>query len=272
MLKLAILFYCISLMAQLVAAAVAISLIRKTNVYRIAWIFLSLALFLMMGRRVSPILFALESGEYNLTDALLSLPISIFLLFGILGVRKILIFEEKANKNLTEINKIDYLTKALSRVELYSRSKLEIERALRYKENLAFLMIDIDHFKKVNDEYGHAVGDKVLNTLVSMLKKCLRVNDFIGRIGGEEFLLVLPQTNTEEAIEVAERLREYVSSQICCMVRKKHVVITISIGVSVMKSNTHSTDSRKLLDLHFKNADIAMYKAKEAGRNRVYAI
>ena len=272
MLKLAILFYCISLIAQFFAAAIAISLIRKTNVYRMAWIFLSLALFLMMGRRVSPILFALENGEYNLTDALLSLPISIFLLFGILGVRKILIFAEEANKNLTEINKIDYLTKALSRIELYSRSKLEIERALRYKENLAFLMIDIDHFKRVNDEYGHAVGDKVLNTLVTMLKKCLRVNDFIGRIGGEEFLVVLPQTNTEEAIEVAERLREYVSSQVCCKVRNKHVVITISIGVSVMNSNTHCADARKLLDLHFKNADMAMYQAKNAGRNRVHLI
>ena len=271
MLKLAILFYGISLTAQLVAACIAISLIKKANVYRVAWIFLSAALILMLGRRISPIVFILGNGEYNMTDALLSIPISIFLMVGIWGVRKILIFSEQANKNLSEINKVDYLTKALSRIELYSRSELEVDRALRYKKDLAFVMVDIDHFKKINDQYGHAVGDEVLKSLVLILKNCLRKNDFIGRIGGEEFLIVLPEANSNKAIEVAERLRERVASQNCYNFKNKSIKITISLGVSIMSSNETSKTPRELVEEHFNNADIAMYKAKNTGRNRVVA-
>lgn len=272
MLKLAILFYGISLTAQLVAACIAISLIKKANVYRVAWIFLSAALILMLGRRISPIVFILGNGEYNMTDALLSIPISIFLMVGIWGVRKILIFSEQANKNLSEINKVDYLTKALSRIELYSRSELEVDRALRYKKDLAFVMVDIDHFKKINDQYGHAVGDEVLKSLVLILKNCLRKNDFIGRIGGEEFLIVLPEANSNKAIEVAERLRERVASQNCYNFKNKSIKITISLGVSIMSSNETSKTPRELVEEHFNNADIAMYKAKNTGRNKVQLI
>lgn len=269
MITLSALFYFISLSSQLFAIVIAISLVKKTNSYRVAWIFLSAALILILAIKITSLFFDIDSNKHGITDGLLSMLFSLLLLIGIFGIKKSLIFGEQLNQKLTETNKSDYLTKALSPTELYARSELEVERAIRYKENLAFLMIDIDHFKKVNDQNGHAVGDQVLIKLVMVLKQSLRVNDFIGRVGGEEFMVVLPQTNVEEAVEVADRLRKYVATHACHLVKSKLIKITISIGVSVMDLKVISSSAKKIVDMYFDNADKAMYQAKKAGRDRV---
>lgn len=268
MFSLAISLYSLSLIAQLATAAISASLIKKFKIYRTGWIFLAIGFSLMIGRRVSPILFALKSGEFNLTDAILSLPISFCLLFGVIGIRKLLSDHEQVNNQLLAVTKTDYLTLALSRQETIERAKLEIARGARSKKPLALLSLDIDHFKKVNDKFGHQVGDQVLKQMVSFIKSKIRNIDFIGRMGGEEFLITLPDTDAIEAMEVAERLREEISNFCCDIHSGQEIKISVSIGVEVVTAEEGSTDYAKMLKTYLDRADHAMYMAKKAGRNK----
>jgi diguanylate cyclase (GGDEF)-like protein len=126
----------------------------------------------------------------------------------------------------------------------------------------ALMMIDIDWFKKVNDQYGHIVGDEVLIGLTHMLKQALRKNDIAGRIGGEEFAVILPSSSTEQAMDAAERFRSYVQrTGIPTQAGELH--ITISIGVTMFQRR--DVTITEIL----KRADDAMYASKQNGRNRV---
>ena len=167
----------------------------------------------------------------------------------------------------------DELTGISNRRHFYERGELELKRAQRYQQPLAVLMLDADHFKAVNDNYGHDVGDLVLKSLANTLIYTLRETDVFGRIGGEEFAVVLTQTAQTVALEVAERLRheleqirvpvqashQYASEQ----AKSESVGITVSIGL-VMLDN-----SDQQLDDLLKKADLALYQAKAQGRNRV---
>jgi diguanylate cyclase (GGDEF)-like protein len=157
----------------------------------------------------------------------------------------------------------DSLTGAMSRRAFDDQTNREIARAYRYERNLSCVLIDLDHFKSINDTYGHSAGDHVLQYVVTMLKAELRTSEFIGRIGGEEFAVIFPETPFATALEIAERMRRKLAST-PIEVAGRHISVTASIGVadcSGSKENDH------LLLLH--RADMAMYKAKATGRNRV---
>lgn len=151
---------------------------------------------------------------------------------------------------------IDSLTRIYNRHALFSRGVGEFERARRYGSPLSVMMIDTDHFKDINDSKGHVAGDLVLRQVADILKSRIREVDILGRYGGEEFALILPNTDRVAALELAERLREQVED-------KGKPVPTISIGVAVLENGIGSFS-----DL-VEQADRAMYKAKKRGRNRV---
>lgn len=158
----------------------------------------------------------------------------------------------------------DALTGVFNRGHFVEMSNMEIDRARRFAEPLSVAMIDIDHFKGINDIYGHAAGDKVIIALTQGVSGFIRKIDFVGRIGGEEFALLLPRANKEPALEVAQRLRLALSERVVD-IGGAEVNFTVSIGVAALRPTT-----RDLADL-MRNADAALYKAKRAGRNRAEA-
>lgn len=158
---------------------------------------------------------------------------------------------------------IDALTGIRNRRSFYEQGRSELKRALRYKESLVALMVDADYFKKVNDTYGHAVGDLVLKELARVMTETLREVDLLGRVGGEEFAVLLLRTTMLEAMDVAERLRGKVENLQVCLPEGGSVRFTVSIGMAVL-----TADDQHLEDL-FKKADTALYQAKRQGRNRV---
>ena len=271
MLLLSALFYSISLLCQVGAAAFSIGLIKSTTyIYRWAWLSLALGLTLMLGRRISPLLNIYTTGQYNFTDAVLSVPISGLLLLGVIGIRKIIFQINSNNSLLLTLSQLDPLTQCFSRTEIFYRITEEIERSRRSNHSFALLEMDIDHFKNVNDQYGHDVGDEVLIGLVRNAKDVMRKIDSVGRIGGEEFLILLPETGVEEAMLAAERLRSHIANTTDLSYDIRDLKITISIGVTVF----HPQDSLRMqkgevLAEIIKQADIAMYEAKNTGRNRV---
>ena len=163
---------------------------------------------------------------------------------------------------LEVLAKTDELTGAPNRRHFFDMLERELDRAGRFGQSVSLIMVDADKFKKVNDNYGHDVGDLVLRALVDTLSAGMRKMDFLGRLGGEEFGLFLPQTRQEDAIEVAERLRQAVENR-KISVENHNLSITITLGVAT--SRPGNLDFKKLM----RAADRAMLEAKEAGRNRV---
>jgi len=139
----------------------------------------------------------------------------------------------------------------------------EYSRAGRYEEGLSFIMIDIDHFKAVNDEHGHQAGDSILRSVARLLRDTLRTVDFVGRYGGEEFAAILPHTAYEDGLRTGERIRRAVAGH-SFRVGNRELRVTVSVGVASYPSE--SVDSPGAL---VRDADKALYRAKEAGRNRV---
>ncbi|MEO3811895.1 GGDEF domain-containing protein [Sphaerisporangium sp. B11E5] len=138
----------------------------------------------------------------------------------------------------------------------------EIVRARRTGETLALLIVDIDHFKRVNDTYGHLIGDQVLAGVATAVRSQLRDYDVVGRFGGEEFVVLLPRADVAEARRVAERLRSRVG-RMAIPVEEALITVTISVGVAIM--SVHGDDLIELLAA----ADLALYRAKELGRDRI---
>ncbi|MDD5747876.1 MAG: diguanylate cyclase [Actinomycetota bacterium] len=157
----------------------------------------------------------------------------------------------------------DGLTKLYNHRFFQELFEKEYKRSDRYNTIFSFIMLDIDHFKKVNDTYGHLCGDEILKGLADLIKGCLRSMDIVARYGGEEFAILLPETNGEEALQTAERMRMAVESQ-TFMGDDFGLNITVSMGVATYPS----PDIRGRSDLIAK-ADKALYEAKESGRNRV---
>ncbi len=169
-----------------------------------------------------------------------------------------------ANQELQELAIRDGLTRLYNHRHLQQELAAEFERAQRYDYPLCCLMLDLDHFKNVNDTYGHPVGDFVLVELANLLRTAARASDVVARYGGEEFCVLLPHTPLHDARAFAERLRRIVEEH---LFRYEQTVIevTISIGIASTEDDTfHKSD----LVLH---ADRALYAAKDAGRNRVCA-
>jgi len=171
------------------------------------------------------------------------------------------------NARLIESATIEGLTGLLRREAILERLDAELRRALRYRRPMAVGMIDLDHFKNVNDQYGHLAGDAMLKRVAGALARGLRTADSLGRYGGEEFLLVMPETELEGATQVAEKLRERVEDLRVAMADGSKPRVTLSIGLAQLGDAdlpAHPT-ARELIAA----ADRSLYRAKKAGRNRV---
>lgn len=156
----------------------------------------------------------------------------------------------------------DTLTGAMSRRSFNDQANRDVALAKRHNKHLSCALIDVDHFKAINDKYGHAAGDLALQHIVSTCQASLRASDYIGRMGGEEFAVMLPETPLIIALEVAERLRKAIESESFTL-SGQEVRLTASIGVAACEGDVQTTD----VLLH--HADLAMYEAKSTGRNRV---
>lgn len=181
----------------------------------------------------------------------------------------VLICNEQTLDDLRRMAATDPLTGLFNRRPFEQMGEKLIADAARKRRPLALLIIDVDHFKQFNDTYGHAVGDAVLQRLADVLQAQLRGADLIGRLGGEEFAALLPDTGASHARQVAERLREAVDA---LEVRSVGVVVRIqvSIGLAMLDEKAiHDDDPGELLAALTREADLAMYAAKRAGRNRV---
>ncbi|MFH2125766.1 MAG: diguanylate cyclase [Pseudomonadota bacterium] len=172
------------------------------------------------------------------------------------------ITERKQNEEaLKRLANTDGLTGVLNRRRFMELSRQEVARSHRYGGPLSLIMLDVDHFKAVNDSYGHEVGDEVLVSLSQVCRQVLRQVDLFGRVGGEEFMALLPETGLEAAAMVAERLRNALAAQ-AVSASKPELRVTISLGVAQLTPETRLSDLMRL-------ADDAMYRAKQNGRNRV---
>ena len=167
------------------------------------------------------------------------------------------------NAQLEKMVSIDRLTQVHNRNYYEMQVPLEIERANRNKMTLGFLIADIDDFKKVNDVYGHAVGDQVLRLVAQTVRKSLRKIDLLFRYGGEEFIVLLPGTGAESAQRTAERIRGIVARAEHPLDDGRRVKVTISIGGCIYPQDAQN-ESHLL-----RTADKALYLAKEKGKNRV---
>jgi diguanylate cyclase (GGDEF)-like protein len=265
----AIALYFFSLLCQVAAALYSLYLVRSSpSQLKWAWLALAAGLFLMIGRRITALWDIQFLDSFNLMDAALSVPISLFLLIGVIGIRKIIQTEVARNDLLSTITQIDPLTGAYSRAEIQFRIIQEIARYQRNNQSFSVLEIDIDHFKKVNDTYGHDAGDIVLNALIQLLKSELRISDSIGRIGGEEFLVLLPKTDRQEAIQIAERMRLVIQNSSITINDTLSIQITISIGVAMINSSyLNEQNHQNIMQSLVQQVDQAMYQAKNNGRN-----
>jgi two-component system cell cycle response regulator len=168
------------------------------------------------------------------------------------------------NRRLEELATTDALTRLLNRRALLDRLSVEVDRARRFKQQLSLLMVDLDHFKAVNDQHGHLVGDDMLRQMGTLLASAVRTIDVVARYGGEEFVLILPETSIEGAAVFGERLREKVNEHAFDLGVESSLHLTCSVGVATFPSpRVASTE-----DL-FARADEALYRAKSGGRNQV---
>src|SRR3989344_5239000 len=175
------------------------------------------------------------------------------------SVGAVLVAGDRLRAELELLATRDSLTNTLTRRYMDEACAIELERSHRTVQPLAMLMLDLDHFKTINDTHGHQAGDRVLVEFAAKVQRCLRSKDLLGRFGGEEFALLLPNTPLDAALQVAERIRA------ACVPQGNEVGCTVSIGVTLSLPQNDSMD--KLLA----RADAALYEAKNTGRNRVVA-
>ncbi|MFA5904207.1 MAG: GGDEF domain-containing protein [Desulfobacula sp.] len=167
-------------------------------------------------------------------------------------------YSEELEKKLNQ----DQLTGAFNRRAYDKKIEDEMERFLRYGSNFSLLLIDADKFKLINDHYGHAIGDKCLQEIIRRTLPLLRKNDMLSRYGGEEFVVIMPETDLNGGREVAEKIRQTIE-KIEFIYKKDKVKVTVSIGVSqVREGDKHQNEV-------FERADVAVYQAKAKGRNQV---
>ncbi len=156
----------------------------------------------------------------------------------------------------------DPLTGALNRRQIFELGQQALRRLRQSKQAFGLLMIDIDHFKRINDRHGHPMGDAALQHVVNCLRSGLRQTDLIGRVGGEEFAIMLPMTSTDDALRIAERLRARVAAKPLKQ-GSTTICMTISIGLATARHTDHT------LEQIIARADTQLYRAKESGRNKV---
>jgi len=207
----------------------------------------------------------LDLGETG-TGVLLAVACAVTPMAIPIALPPVLLLHRSLNQaQLRAAARTDPKTGLLNAVAWQEEAEREIVRARREHRSLAILIADLDHFKQVNDHYGHLIGDRVLGVVANALQAGLRPYDFLGRFGGEEFTVVLPNADGVEAAQIAERLRREVAMTLLELDGGRTVRMTVSIGIAVL--DRHGTDLTDLLAA----ADVALYGAKAAGRNRVGA-
>lgn len=249
----------LSVVVQTAAAWFAIR--QMTDVvgkFRLAWGCVALALALMIERRIVPLWRLTGNGKpSDLPDAAFGLAVSLLMALGVFGLRRLF-------THLRELALTDSLTGLSNRRDTLQRAQVELDRAARSRRNVAFVLFDIDHFKRFNDAHGHAAGDLVLRSVADAFREGFRNVDTVGRIGGEEFLAVLPESDLDNAVGAVERVLQAISRKELRMGnRVAHV--TISAGLSVWGMRMPFASLEDML----KEADAALYVAKERGRNRL---
>lgn len=213
-------------------------------------------------------LVALASGASVTADLVVIASVAVFLQLARLAF-DLMVERERVEalldsaEQLERLANIDLLTQLPNRAALNSRLAEEMERAVRYEQPLSVCFIDIDHFKSVNDRYGHFAGDLVLREVATSLEQTARSIDFVGRFGGEEFVVIAPGTWSEDARVLGERLRTQVEKLVLAGIDTEPFEITISIGIAGFPEHAES------LQLIMERADEALYRSKEYGRNRV---
>jgi len=173
------------------------------------------------------------------------------------SVSTVLLATERLHAELQHLANHDSLTNALTRRHLDEACFSELARCKRHGRNMALLMMDLDHFKSVNDRFGHQAGDRVLVNFANKVNTLLRSSDQLGRFGGEEFMALLPETSLEEAVLVAERIRA------ACALTDSGPSCTVSIGITTNQQDDDTVDTL------LARADAALYRAKANGRNQV---
>ncbi len=174
---------------------------------------------------------------------------------------------KNAYRTIEEMSITDDLTQIFNRRYFHARLNEEVQRVQRYKKNLSVIMMDIDHFKRVNDNYGHQTGDEVLIKIASILKSNVRKVDVVARYGGEEFIILLPETSGKNAYNVAEKLRILISDYKIKNIDGKEFNVSSSFGISSLKEVMDV--EKDIDDIIIKLADNALYEAKKTGRNKV---
>ena len=168
----------------------------------------------------------------------------------------------ESEKRYQELSITDGLTKLYNMRHFYNQLKVEIERTNRYNHSLTLLMLDIDDFKQYNDSFGHLEGDKVLIRLSEFIRKSVRRTDSAYRYGGEEFAIILPETNAEQGFVVAERIRRCLKNEAFSPITGKKIHISVSTGIAPFIFHEPLKD-------FIRRADKSMYKAKELGKDRI---
>jgi len=201
---------------------------------------------------------------YQVTSSIQNKPfnnvflLAIFISGYLRNVGFIMMVSQRLYQDLREAALCDFLTQIYNRRATQQFLDQQFNQFQRYKTACSLILLDIDHFKRVNDTYGHETGDKILQMVAYTLKSQLRKTDVLGRWGGEEFLCILPNTSLEEAKLVAEKLRREIAET-----EAAGITCTISLGVKMLDHNDHTIDEA------VKRADDALYKAKDSGRNCV---
>jgi diguanylate cyclase (GGDEF)-like protein len=186
--------------------------------------------------------------------------LAIFISGYLRNVGFIIMVSQRLYQDLREAALRDFLTQIYNRRATQQIVEQQFNQFQRYHSFCSLILVDIDYFKAVNDNYGHDTGDKVLQTVTTILKTHLRKTDTLGRWGGEEFLIILPNTRLEKALEVAEKLRLEIAKETI-----EDIACTISLGVKMFDANDHSSEEA------IKRADQCLYTAKHKGRNCVVA-
>ena len=192
-------------------------------------------------------------------------PLPFAVLMGAL-VFSLVIALERSRMHLDRLAMTDPLTGVSNRRRFMQTAQREIDLAHRHHLPLALLMLDIDRFKTINDSHGHAIGDQVLVEVGRRCRRVLRTTDLLARWGGEEFVILLPNTPSDHAHQLAERLRQAVAMSHQLLVQQQPVWITVSIGAAGIAPGEAAT-----LDALLQTADEAMYHAKNSGRDQVFS-
>jgi diguanylate cyclase (GGDEF)-like protein len=256
---------CTSLVTLFVIATTADELLRRYKgggrAHVLGGLLAATTVFLMLLRIYSALTAEFQPGHHLASDWMERMFFcAAYIIATMSALNFTLISNDVFNAELRQAAASDPLTGLPNRRRLMERGAEEAKRALRYRRPLTVLVLDLDHFKLINDEYGHAVGDDALKATAQCCRDALRDVDMFARLGGEEFVAVLTETGLEDAAAAAERLRVAVSE--LRLPQVPSLRLTVSIGVAALRDSD-------LFEAAVAHADAAMYQAKKAGRNQV---